>query len=120
MNYENLGAQLPDIGTMNERVTLQSYSVIRDANGAAIPTYSDLATVWARVEPANIGNSESLTADQTMVFTRVKVTIRFRTDVSENMRVVYNDGIEYKSLDILFKSVLGQRRFLTLTCEHRK
>jgi len=120
MNTENLGAKIPDIGTLNERVTLQNVTETRDVNGAAVLTYADLVTVWARVEPATIGNSESLTAGQTMVFTRLKITIRYRTDITEKMRIVYDDGSESKSLDILYKTMMGQRRYWQIVCEHRK
>lgn len=119
-NQENLGAQIPDIGTLRDRVIIQTATVTRDVNGAEVPTYADTATVWARVEQANTGNSEQLTADQTTVFTRYKITVRYRTTITEKTRIAYNDGIQDMSLDILFKEVLGQRRFLRLTCEHRK
>ena len=110
-NNESLGSQIPDLGTLSERVTIQTATVTRDVNGAEVLTYADTATVWARVESANTGNSEQLTADQTTVFTRYKITIRYRTDIGEKTRIAYNDGIQDMSLDILFKEVLGQRRF---------
>lgn len=119
-NYEGLGSQIPDVGTLNEQVIIQTATVTRDVNGAEVPTYANAATVWARVESANTGNSEQLVADQTTVFTRYKITIRYRTDITEKTRFGYNDGIQDMSLDILFKEVLGQRRFLKITCEHRK
>lgn len=119
-NNESLGSQIPDLGTLSERVTIQTATATRDVNGAEVLTYANTATVWARVESANTGNSEQLTADQTTVFTRYKITIRYRTDIGEKTRISYNDGIQDMGLDILFKEVLGQRRFLKLVCEHRK
>lgn len=114
-NHRNLGAILPDIAALNERVTLQTFTTSRDTNGAEIITWADAWTDWCRVDYSRTGNEESLTGDQFIVFTRVKFTLRYRGTINEKMRFVY-DGENY---DIMYKEILGQRKFETFTCENR-
>jgi SPP1 family predicted phage head-tail adaptor len=39
------------IGAMRERVLLQTHNTTQNTAGETVSTFTDLATVWARVEP---------------------------------------------------------------------
>lgn len=81
----------PDLGSMNERLTLQMPVQTQGARGGVETTYSDYATIWARVHyPARSGR-EGIAAEQEIVITPVEFTIRFREDVKENWRILHRD-----------------------------
>ncbi|WP_407280604.1 phage head closure protein [Aromatoleum evansii] len=74
-------------GQFDKRVTLQSKSVTRNSIGEEVVSWVDVATVWARVEP--IRGREFFAAAQMQDATDHRVTIRYRTGVVREMRVVW-------------------------------
>lgn len=74
-------------GQFDKHVTLQSKSVTRNSIGEEVVTWIDVATVWARVEP--IRGREFFAAAQMQDATDHRVTIRYRTGVVREMRVVW-------------------------------
>ena len=74
-------------GKLDKRVTLQSATEARDGHGQAIPIWSDVATVWAVIDP--IRGREYFAAQQVSAETTHRVTIRWRSGVSPKWRVVY-------------------------------
>ena len=74
-------------GRLNKRVTLQSATLARDGHGQAIETWSNVATVWAAIEP--IRGREYFAAQQVSAETTHRVTIRHRSGVSPQWRVVF-------------------------------
>lgn len=73
-------------GKLDKRITLQSAAESRDAHGQPIETWSDVATVWAAVEP--LRGREFFAARQFSAETTHKVTMRNRTGVSPKWRVL--------------------------------
>jgi SPP1 family predicted phage head-tail adaptor len=76
-----------DPGELTERVTLQSRSTAQDAYGQATITWTDVATVWARVRP--VSGREFFAAAQVQQEQTVKVLVRYRTDVLPTWRLVW-------------------------------
>ena len=114
----NLNQQLPSISSLDKRVTLQSCTTTRSASGGAIDTWADVWTDWAMVDYSLTGNDEVYVGDQSMSRYRIKVTIRYRGTITEKMRFGYDvDGSGTTYFDILFKEVLGRRKFEKFTCE---
>ena len=74
-------------GRLDKRVTLQSATSARDGHGQAVETWSDVATVWAAVEP--IRGREFFAAQQVSAETTHRVTMRWRSGVSPKWRVVF-------------------------------
>lgn len=108
------------IGSMGERVKVQTYSETRDARGAVIATWADLRTDFAAVDYVMTGNAETIEGNQIVVFQRVRFTFRYRSGLSEKMRFVYDiDGTGEKIYDPMFHEVLGRRQFIRFTCEQR-
>ena len=76
-------------GLLRHRVTIQQRETSKDAYGQDVITWSDLATVWARVSP--LQGREYLTARQAVAVAEVttRITARNRSDVTPDMRVVF-------------------------------
>lgn len=102
-------------GQLDRQVTLQQRSIARDpAFGAEVVTWSDLATVWARVvesstpPPSGRGQAERVDA-----YVRpTKVYIRWRADVDTTMRLSYGGEL----LKIDGTAELGRRQWLEMAC----
>lgn len=92
------------IGTLRHRITLQSYTAAPDSYGDPIKAWSDLADVWAAVEP--LTGREYFQAQQTHAEVTYRVRIRYRGDVVPTMRIAYTG----KTLEILAVIDVGERR----------
>lgn len=66
-------------GKLRHRITIQSESETADGAGGYGLAWTDLATVWASVEP--LSGRELRQADQVQDETTHQVTIRYRSDV---------------------------------------
>lgn len=105
------------IGNLRQLVTIQSATQARDAVGGVTETWSNVATVWANVKPLMYLSGIEALSDvkgRETINTSYNVTIRFRTDVTEQHRLVWGTTV----LDI--RRVLdtdGRRQWLELACE---
>lgn len=99
------------LGKLRERITIQSASV-DETTGQPVRTWSTLeASVPASYDPAT--GSETTRGRQVEANVKAVFTIRFRTDVTTEHRVVYdsrNWGI------VATVPVEGGRRYLELHC----
>ena len=62
-------------GRFNRRVTLQSPAGSRDAVGERVTTWTDVATVWAAVEP--LSTRETFAAAQAQSEATHRITVRY-------------------------------------------
>ncbi|WP_421863767.1 phage head closure protein [Parvibaculum sp.] len=100
------------IGEMRERVTLQSPSRTPDGAGGAEVTWTNSAPVWAKVEDR--GGSERLAGERLAAGTKLRLTIRYRSGITTEMRVLWNE----RALNIrAVGDPDGRKRFLVLDCE---
>lgn len=76
-------------GDLRHRITLQRKTVTRDAEGNVRETWGDVATVWAAVEPMSIRWREYLQASAINAESYTLFRIRYRFDVTPDMRVAY-------------------------------
>lgn len=81
-----------EVGKLDRRITIQSATTAPDAYGEPIETWSDLATLWAQVVP--LGGREFFEARQVNAEQTVRFRIRYRADITREMRVIY-DGLTY-------------------------
>lgn len=93
-----------DSGSMDQRVTLQSRSVVKDAMGQDVITWVDVATVWAR--RINQRSAEAFAAAQMGDDDVVELHIRHRADVLTTWRLQWG-GVGY---DITSVSDFGGRK----------
>lgn len=78
-------------GDFNRRIAIQQRSSTVDAFGQASPTWSDLLTCWARIEPLS-GRELVLAQAQNAEVTHL-VEVMYRPTVTAAMRVVYQGRI---------------------------
>ena len=100
-----------EAGKLRNRVTIQSPSYTQNpATGAMTPTWNDVVTLWAQVEALSGRDYIAAQAHQSAISARV--TIRFRNDITRNMRLLF-DGNIYTIEAILPDNKSG-REYLTL------
>lgn len=76
------------IGGLRQRVTVQRLDEsIRNEAGAVVPTWVDVATVWASVEP--VGGNEAMTNGQVQVNVTHRVVMRHREDLTAKHRLIW-------------------------------
>ena len=103
------------IGPLRHRVTIEQPPAIpsQDEYGAEIVTYSVLATVWAQVLPATGMEQFASAADRQLATLTHRVKLRYRTDITPEMIVRWDDKI----LDIeSIQEPTGKRGHLVLLC----
>lgn len=101
----------PRIGTLRDRVQLQTKAMTAEADGGHQAVYVPLATVWARVHtrPAGLrAQGDARTARATH-----SVVMRHRNDLTAGDRVLYRG----RALEILSSDDLnGARAFTSCAC----
>lgn len=101
-----------DAGLMTHRVTLQSPSASVDVLGQRVETWTDVATVWAQVQP--LRGREFFAAGAINSEASVKIRIWHRSDVTGAMRVLWR-GVPHAIVAPPI-DVEGARRALELMC----
>lgn len=96
------------IGNLDRRVTIQQRTDVQDTYGAPVPTWSDLAEVWAQVTP--VRGVERMTAEQLTSDATTRIRIRYRAGITELLRVSY-EGKVYQIHAVL---EVGRREGLDL------
>jgi len=104
-----------DISQLDQRITLQSRVDAENSRGENAYTFANLATVpemWANARP--LRGREFFAAAQVQSELTAVFTIRYRSDVTETMRVLWN-GVPY---DIASPpiNVNGANEWLELMC----
>jgi SPP1 family predicted phage head-tail adaptor len=74
-------------GRLRHRVTLQSRDDIRGSTGEMTFSWSDLAEVWASVEP--VAGREFFAAAQVQSNVDTRIRIRYRPGLTEKIRVKF-------------------------------
>ncbi len=100
-------------GRLDRRITLQVSALQKDAAGAPVLTWSDVATVWARYIPVGGREFYSAQAAQQIAGETARFLIRWRADLTARHRIVF-DG---KTWNIRNLAELGRREGLELTAE---
>lgn len=99
-------------GLLNRKITIQALGSGVDAIGQPIESWSTFAQPWANIRFLN--GVESVKGDAEVSVSKASIRIRYRQDITEAMRVVYN-GITYQ-----IKAVLPDeagRDHVDLSCE---
>ena len=78
-------------GRYAHRVTLQSKSVVRDALGGEVITWTDETTVWARVEA--LGGKALIAAQQAQSEVSARILMDYRADLRPDWRVVHGADV---------------------------
>lgn len=79
-------------GKLRHRVTIQRQAQSRDAaSGDVKVSWSDVATVWAAVEPLSVREFIAAQANQSQITARI--TIRYRSGLTADMRILHRDQV---------------------------
>lgn len=78
-------------GEMRHRITIQQRSLASDGIGGSTETWSTLATVWSKIEPMSAGQVAWASSLEHRV--THKITIRYRSDLTSDMRIQYGGRI---------------------------
>jgi len=98
-------------GQLDRRITIQNFSETTDSFGQQVKSFSTLASVWANVVE-RVG-SEGEDGEMIAATKKVEFVIRYRTDVDEEMRILYNNNT-YKIQAI--QSADARKAFLKIVC----
>lgn len=74
-------------GELRHRVTIQQKSVTRDSFGAETVSWTDVAVVWAAIEP--LQGREFFSAQQVNAEVTTRIRIRYRSGITPAMRVLF-------------------------------
>ena len=98
--------------TLRHRVILQSSAATADGGGGAATAWSDVATLWASIEP--LKGAERLSAQQLESPVSHRVRLRMRVGVTTAMRLKFGARV----FNIRAVINRGERnRLLELLCE---
>lgn len=100
------------IGSLRHEVTIQSLAEGVNVAGDTVATWSDVATVWADIQPLSAREFIAGQALQSDVSARI--TIRYLEGITAAMRVVHGATI-YNIRGVLPDQASG-REYLTLPC----
>lgn len=100
-----------NIGRLDRRIVIQT-KTSTNINGEAVESWATLDTVWATVKfpVSSIAANEGTEAGRETATTQVEFTIRYRTDVTESMRVYY----QTQYYDIQRINQIGRNEMLKL------
>jgi len=101
------------IGQMRKRITLQSYVDVPVNSNQTENQYTDIATVWARIEP-NTGVESRFNKTKGQSFTHY-IYIKYRSDVDSDTFIDY-DGYKYRVRSVEDAGD-AKKRYLILECE---
>lgn len=99
-------------GLLREQVVIQRRADAPDAFGQPIPAWSDLATVWAAVEPER--GREWFVGAQLQAVAPVRFRIRHRADLTTRDRVIWG-GVVYDIRAVV--DGFARQRELHLYCD---
>ena len=85
------GANRKTVGKLRHRVRVERLDeTARDESGAVVPTWVEVATVWASVDP--VGGREALINGQVQANVTHLVLMRLRDDVTAKNRLIWLTG----------------------------
>ena len=74
-----------DPGAFRHEVALESATLVPDGAGGHVESWSEVATLFARIEP--VSAASRFGADQTLETVTHRVTLRHRAGISSGMRL---------------------------------
>lgn len=77
-----------EIGKLRERILVEQVTRSASTTGYPAETWSTLDTVWGMVDYKGI-NREDVDGGKITAKSQIKVTCRYRTDITESMRITY-------------------------------
>ena len=99
-------------GRLRHRIEIQNYEMAQDELGQPINTWAHWADVWASIEP--LQGREFLAAMALQSQTTVRIRMRYRPDVTSQMRVLW--GGRFYEIESVIEPQ-SRRHALQLMCK---
>lgn len=105
-------------GALDRLIQIDDVVTTQDAYGAAIKSWSPLATIWANVQDVLPSRSEAVKQGLAMARNQTRIRFRYRSDINSEMRITL-----FGDVDILYQivagpaEVLGRKKFIEVVCE---
>lgn len=97
-------------GALDRRVVVQKPTFTRDAYGEPVPSFSTLATVWARFRA--LSGAERFVDDQVQASIEAEFVIRWRSDITPLQRISWDS--ETWQIEAVLEE--GRHQYLRLHC----
>jgi head-tail adaptor len=101
-------------GSLYYKVKFYAKVKTRDSYGASVDTWPDI-TISTRGELRNVGGNYSVSNEEKFYAKSKELTVRYRADIVETMRVQIDDTNERFSINYI--ETLGRNEGLRLTLE---
>jgi SPP1 family predicted phage head-tail adaptor len=104
-----------EAGRLRQRVTIQYKVVVKDTYGQETITWTELAEVWASVEP--LTGREYMEGRQEAAEVSTRIRVRYRSGIEPEMRVVCPTSygsVTYNVLAVLHQET--RKREIQLMC----
>lgn len=100
------------IGELKHRIALQEQVIVKDELEQEIEIWQEVYKVWAEIKP--LSGKEYFKARQTKSEVRVQITIRYKKEVNNQMRVVLDNQV-YEIVSVI--NLEHQNKYLQLLCK---
>lgn len=100
-------------GELRHQVTIQQKAITADAFGGPVESWTDVVTVWARVEP--LQGRELATAQSVNAEITTRITMRYRPWVIPANRIVFEG--KYYNLQSVIDPDLKHRELIIMASE---
>lgn len=110
-----MSKQTIKISDLRHRIKFQKEKKTADDYHGHTSTWNDVAVVWAKVEP--VSGREYYYAHQLKNAISHKITVRYRDDITVEMRVVFEERI--MKIESLI-NLQERERFIELRCMEEK
>ena len=97
----------------NRVVELQRFTSTRDNFGSIIESWASVDTVWASIRQTGVSEKFKNDAKRKIALRTAQILIRWRSDITETWRVIY-DGLIW---DIKGQAQIGRAKGLNLFCQ---
>lgn len=112
ITYSGVSSAKVSIAELRESVMIQAMSQIEDGMGGYTEVWEEIGWAWAKIK--SIRGKELLQAMQTEGQLTHRVIIRYRADIKENMRLIWEGS---RTLEITSPPItLGNRQWMELMC----
>lgn len=80
-----------NIGKLDQRLTIQTFTESQTTSGEATLSWSTLATVWGSLHP--LKGEEYFSAQKFEAAVTARIRIRYRADITPKMRVLHGSTV---------------------------
>lgn len=111
------------INELNRRLTFQVKKRVQDDEMKWNESYENVFETWGSIEGFSGSKSDTLVAGALGVKSPKKITIRYREDVKQDMRILHQRGTDdagepiYRTFEVMdFNDVDNKKKRLEVTC----